>query len=109
MHPKGLDYGPPCIAQGDDQMPGEGRIVQSVVNAGEVGRLAAVDVEWRDRLSSGSLGGFPYLLQVSGVGDKAGVFIGAKVASLGVEGGSVGRFVASVPSWVEDDSVDRPK
>src|SRR3954447_22979567 len=71
--------------------------------------MATVDMERRYRLQPGSLGSFPYGLQFGGVGDKPGIFIAAKVASLCVESGSVRSVVAPVPSGVEDGNVDSPE
>lgn len=97
------------VAQRDDQMPGECRVVQPVVDAGEVGRLAPVHVERGDRFQSGSLDPLPGAQQVRRVSDEAGVLVGAKVAALGVEGRPVGRVIAPVPTRVEHDRVHRSK
>jgi hypothetical protein len=56
---KWLHHWPTDVTQRDDQVPGEGGIVQPVVDAREVGGLATVDVERRDRLQACVLGCSP--------------------------------------------------
>jgi len=89
-------------------MPGESRVVQTIVDAGEVGRLAAVDMERGDRFQPGRFDPPPGPQQVNRVGDQARVLVGAEVATLGVERRTITRFVAPVLLQIQHYNIDRP-
>jgi hypothetical protein len=84
------------VAERDDQVPRIGGVVQPEVDDGEVRRLAAVDVEQGDGVEVARIQPPVDLEQLGGVGDEAGVVVGAEVpacASNAVRiAGSLRRF-----------------
>src|SRR5215472_11600933 len=95
MHTKRLQHRPLWIAQRDNQVPGERRVVQSVVDQREVGRLAPVSVKRGDDLPSRILDRATDRQELSGVGDESRIIELPEVIALGVERRAVARVIAA--------------
>ena len=94
------------IAEGNDQMPGERRIVQAVVNGGKVGRLTPMNMEWGNGVQPELLNPSPDAQKLGRIGNETRIIEFSEVAALGVERRAVWGIVSTVAVRIEQDEID---